>query len=127
MTQEEEWIEDEDTYDEDAEFINLEVGDSIEGIIVDIYPSKKFEGRKIYKIQEQGKDHPSLIFGTSMLDRKLSARAAGDEIRIIRENDQPSDKGNPLQVYQTYHKKAAAQTKQQTTGKTGKKSVFGGN
>ena len=127
MTQEEEWIEDEDTYDEDAEFVDLNVGDTITGVILDIYPSKRFEGRKIYKIQEKDKDHPSLLFGTSMLDRKLAERKTGDVIKILREADQPSDKGNPLQVYRTFYKPGKQKQQQPAKQTDGKKSVFGGN
>lgn len=110
------WEQDEETYDEELEFIKLEVGDSMQGIIVEVIPSKRFVGRNTYKIQEKEKEKPTLLFGTSMLDRKLCGRESGDEVKIVREEDLPSDKGNPLQVYITYHKKKVQQETKKAEG-----------
>ena len=110
------WEEDADTYDEDLEFIQLNVGDTLQGIVIEIIPSKKYVGRNTYKIQTKESEQPTLLFGTSMLDRKLQEREAGDEIKIIREADIPTDKGNPLQVYKTFHRKAVQELTKKTDG-----------
>lgn len=110
------WEEDEDTYDEELEFTRIVVGEAIQGIVIEVIPSKKYIGRNIYKIQEKEKEQATLIFGTSMMDRKLGGRRPGDEIRIIRDEDQPSDKGNPLQVYRTFHRSAVQEQTKKTTG-----------
>jgi len=116
IEQEEKWEEDEDTYDEDLEFVQLDVGDTIQGVIMEVIPSKKFVGRNTYKIQTKESKQPILLFGTSMLDRKLQERVPGDEVKIIRESDIPTDKGNPLQVYKTFHRKAVQEQTKKADG-----------
>ena len=102
------WVEDEQPPfpgDENAEVVKLQPGESVEGEIVDIIESKRWPGRRIYKIQAQDSDKISVILGTTMLDRLMSKKAIGDVVRIERLNDQPSDKGNALQVYKTFSMK----------------------
>ena len=102
------WVEDEQPPfpgDENAEVVKLQPGESVEGEIVDIVESKKWPSRRIYKIQARGNERVSVILGTTMLDRLMSKKAIGDLVRIERRQDQPSEKGNPLQVYKTFSMK----------------------
>jgi len=102
---EDEWVEDPPEpfeNDENAEVRKLQVGENVEGELIDIRPSKKWPSRNIYKFRELRGEHVDVIVGTTMLDRLLKKKAVGDKIRIQRLADQPSDKGNPLQVYKTF-------------------------
>jgi hypothetical protein len=104
-----EWTEDEKVPfpdDEDAEVIKLPVNESIEGELVDIVASTKWKGRNIYKIRENSNDTIKVLLGTTMLDRQMSTKHVGDFVKIKRIMDRPTDKGNPLQQYRTYSKKA---------------------
>ena len=104
-----EWTEDEKVPfpdDEDAEVIKLQVNENIEGELVDIVASTKWKGRNIYKIRENSNNTTKVLLGTTMLDRQMSTKHVGDFVRIKRIMDRPTDKGNPLQQYRTYSKKA---------------------
>jgi len=118
MTQEEEWNEVEDT-----EFKKLEIGESITGVLLRVEQSTKYESKSIYTIHEQGADESVKIFGTTILDRKMDRVPLGSLVKIVREDNEPSDKGNPLQMYKVFWK----QMKAETTTKSKEKSVFGGN
>jgi len=101
----ENWVEDEPVPfagDENAEVIKLKVGESVQGEIIDIIDSKKWPGRRIYKIQDDDGEKVKVILGTVMLDRLMAPKATGDLVKILRTQDQPSEKGNPLQTYKTF-------------------------
>jgi len=87
--------------DENAEVVKLQPGQSVEGEIVDIIDSRRWPGRRIYKIQGEG-DKVSVVLGTTMLDRLMIKKIVGDKVKIQRLADRPTDKGNPLQIYKTY-------------------------
>jgi hypothetical protein len=103
-----EWIEDEKAPfpdDEDAEVIKLQVNENIEGELIDIIASTKWKGRNIYKIKEKDNDTIKVLLGTTILDRQMMNKSIGDQVKIDRIQDQPTDKGNPLQMYKTYSQK----------------------
>jgi len=102
------WEEDEEPkpdYDDDADVIKLEIGETIEGIVTDIWESKKFVGRNCYKIKPLDDDREKILLGTTVLDSAMKSKVVGDEVKIIRKDDVPSDKFNPTQIYRTFHKK----------------------
>jgi len=96
------WEEDE--YVDDAEVIKLQVGESIEGLLVDKYPSSKYEVQ-IYKIKVKGDELPKIVMGTTILDKMMKNKAIGEPVKIERLDDKPSEKGNPIQNWKTFHKK----------------------
>jgi len=109
MTQEKiEWEEDEVIveYDDDADVIKLEIGEAIEGTLVDKWDSKRYAGRKMYRIKVKGDEKEKIIPGTTVLDSRMANKEIGEEVRIVRESNVPSDKGNPTQIYKTFHKKS---------------------
>ena len=97
-----EWEQDE--YMDDAEVIKLQVGESIEGLLVDKYPSKKYDVQ-IYKIKVKDDDLSKIVLGTTILDKMMKNKEVGEPVKIERLEDKPSDKGNPIQNWKTYHKK----------------------
>lgn len=104
------WVEEEPQPfpgDENAEVVKLQVGQSVEGEIVGLVDSKKWAGHRVIKIKEAGSDHVNVILGTTMLDRKMSGKKIGDIVKITRMPDQPSDKGNNLQVYKVFKPRGA--------------------
>lgn len=95
------WVEDE--HDSDAEVIKLQVGESIEGLLLDKYPSRKFNSQ-IYKIQVKGDDLPKIIVGTTILDKMMKNKEITTLVKIERLADgEDTSKGNPLQNWKTYH------------------------
>jgi len=95
------WIEDEEV--PDAEVIKLEIGDSIEGILIDKFHSTKYDV-ECYKIKVKDDDLPKILVGTTILERKMKNKQISEEVKIERVDDLPSDKGKPLQNYLTFHK-----------------------
>ncbi|MCJ7572121.1 MAG: hypothetical protein MUO82_09650, partial [Candidatus Thermoplasmatota archaeon] len=67
--------------DENAEVIKLAIGESVEGELVDIVESKKWPGRRIYKIQEFGGDKVNVVLGTVMLDRLMTHKSVGEKVK----------------------------------------------
>ncbi len=99
---ENEWEEDE--FDDEAEVIKLQVGDSIEGLLVDKYPSTKYDVH-IYKIKVKDDDLPKIVLGTTIIDKMMKNKEVGEPVKIERLEDKPSEKGKPIQQWKTYHKK----------------------
>lgn len=102
------WIEDEVTieYDDNAEVIKLSVNQSIEGLLTDKWNSKRYPGRKMYRIKIKDDEIEKILPGTTVLDNRMRDKAVGCEVKITREEDVPSDKGNPTQIYRTFHKES---------------------
>jgi len=98
------WKPDEETHysDEEAIVIKLKPNESIEGILTDVYDSKKWVGKKIYKIKVKNDDITKVLVGTTMLDRLMSTKKVGDQVKILRKEDIPRLTGNPLQCYKTF-------------------------
>ena len=104
----EEWIEDTENEhdDEEVEFIKLNEGETIEGILLDKITSTKRYNKETnyYKIKTKDSDILKMLRGTTVLDRKMQPRQIGEPIRIERLPDQQTDNGITYQVYKTYHK-----------------------
>lgn len=98
------WKEDPDIpfSDEAAEVIKLQVGESVEGVLMDVFDSVKWPGKKIYKIKAKNDDVVKVIVGTTNLDRLMSVKKVGELVKIERHDDVPRKSGNPLQIYKTY-------------------------
>ena len=83
-----------------GEIKKLEINETIVGLLIDKKPSKKYEGKNIYKIQTKKEEIPKVLIGTTILDDLLGQVEIGSEVRIKRVNDLPSEKANPLQDYE---------------------------
>lgn len=97
------WEKDEDVSD-DAEVIKLEIGDSIEGILLEKKPSDIFG--MVYKIKTRDSELPKIICGTTILNKRMGPREVGEEVRILRIADVKTSKGRFAHQYDTFHKKA---------------------
>ena len=97
---EKKWIEDEEQSD-DAEVVKLNVGESIEGILLEKKPSDIFGF--IYKIQKKDDPMPKIICGTTILVKKMMNKEIGSEILIKRIDDFKTKKGRFVHDYKTYH------------------------
>ena len=87
---------------EQGDVIKIEVGKSIEGVLLEKYLSKKYEGKYIYRIKPSDGGRIKVLVGTRNLDRVMALKEVGCAIKIERLEDTPTDKGNPLQNYKTY-------------------------
>jgi len=87
----------------DGEVIKLQVGEFIQGILLDRFPSVKFKGKNIYKIKSKDDPVVKVLVGTTMLDKVLSAYEVNDLVLIKRLEDIRSDNPNDMQQYVTYH------------------------
>ena len=96
------WVEDEMVFDDDGEVVKLQVGESIEGLLIDVKDSTKYN-TKIYKVKVKDDDVPKVILGTTILDKLMNGKEIGKPIRIERLGDGPVTKGKPLQNWKTYH------------------------
>ena len=94
------WVKDEDTSD-DAEVVKLEIGESIEGILLEKKPSDTFGF--VYKIQTKAKELPQIICGTVILNKKMAGKEVGSEVLIERVNDVKTSKGRFAHDFVTFH------------------------
>ena len=130
MTEEQEWVEVEDNFDDGAEFKKLEIGQTMQGILEEVKPSVKYPDKNVYRIKEKEEDLSTKIFGTSILDTKMAEAEVGDIVKIVREEDIPRDRGNDLQTYRVFllkNKKKEQETEKADDKQPEKKSVFGAN
>jgi hypothetical protein len=91
----------------DGEVIKLQVGEFIQGLLLDRFPSKKFKGKMIYKIKQRDDPVVKVLVGTTMLDKVLSAYEVNDLVLVKRLEDIHSDNPNDMQQYITYHPEEA--------------------
>jgi len=87
----------------DGEVVKLGVGDFIQGILLDRFPSKKFKGKMIYKVKEKDDPVVKVLVGTTMLDKVMGAYEVNDLVLIKRLEDIHTDNPNDMQQYVTYH------------------------
>jgi hypothetical protein len=87
----------------DGEVIKLQVGEFIQGVLLDKFPSVKFKGKKIYKIKQKDDPIVKILVGTTMLDKVLSPYEVNDLVLVKRLEDIHSDNPNDMQQYVTYH------------------------
>jgi len=92
------WIE-----QKDGQVVKLEIGESIEGILIHASVSEKYN-IGIYKIESNDDEIPNIILGTKMLDRKMANVDIGTNVKIIRNPDKPTDKGQAMHVFRVYTK-----------------------
>lgn len=100
------WEKDDDNEFGDAEVIQLEVGQSIQGLLTSKFPftGKKFGKENMgYIIKEKNKEKPTLIFGTAILNRKMEGKEIGQEIKIERTEDIETGNGT-AKNFETYHR-----------------------
>jgi len=100
------WIEDEADEADEAEHIKLEVGESVEGLLVDKFEFDGNFGKKNwgYIIKAVDCDKPVLLFGCAMLNKNMVSKSVGDEVCIERLSDKKNSRGLTYQVFKTYHK-----------------------
>ena len=99
----EEW-EEITPFDDEGEILKLQEGQAIEGILQDVFESKKYSGHNIIKIKPKD-DTLKVILGTTVLDTKIKQASIGDIVKIHRVKDQKNDKGQTYQDYRVYKKK----------------------
>ena len=87
--------------DDRGEITKLQTGQSIEGIVMAIEDSNKFEN-KIYRIKVKNDDVLKVLFGTTVLNRQMATIKEGTEVKIERKPDGQSKNGNPIQIYKVY-------------------------
>lgn len=98
---EKKWVEDEEEYEDDADVVKLDEGESISGLLVEKRESDLFG--YIYKIKTKDDERLKIICGTTVLNKKMSNKVTGEEIMIERTKDEKSKKGLDYQNYKTYH------------------------
>lgn len=94
------WEKDE-SYD-DAEVVKLGVGESIEGLLVDKFNSKKYNAG-VYKIKDKDDTKVKVILGTTILDKLMKPKEIGEVIKIKRLDDSTNQSGQDFQNWETYH------------------------
>jgi hypothetical protein len=87
----------------DGEVVKLQVGEFIQGILLDRFDSVKFKGKKIYKIKTKDDPVVKVLVGTTMLDKVLSSYEVNDLVLVKRLEDIHSDNPNDMQQYITFH------------------------
>lgn len=93
---------DKDKPEEDAEVVKLQVDESIEGLLTDMFKSTKYNAM-IYKIKVKDEKLVKVIVGTTILDKLMVPKAIGDEVKIKRLDDTTNQKGQSVHNWETYH------------------------
>jgi len=91
-----------DEHDEDGEVIKLQIGESIEGLLIDVVKSVKYNAM-IYKIKVENNKLIKIIVGTTILDKLMLPKVIGDEVKIKRLEDNVNQKGQTVFNWETYH------------------------
>jgi len=92
------WIEDKE---DDGQIVKLEVGESIEGIITDKYPSIRYK-TTILKLKEKEDPVEKIIVCTKILEKLIQEKEIGEKIKIQRFEDVPTGNNQQLQIYKTF-------------------------
>jgi len=99
---EKKWVKDsDDQYDDDADVVKLDVGESIEGLLEAKKHSNLFG--YVYKFKVKGDSRFKILCGTTVLNTKMANKQVGDEIMVERLKDAKNQAGRSYQVYETYH------------------------
>ena len=85
-----------------GEIVKLKIGESIEGILIAKYPSKKWENRYIYRIKPFKSDKIKVLVGTTLLDQVMSDKEVGKPIKIERIQDTATGKEHPCHNFKIY-------------------------
>lgn len=91
-----------DKPEEDAEVVKLEIDESIEGLLTDVFKSTKYNAM-IYKIKVKDEKLVKVIVGTTLLDKLMLPKTVGDEVKIKRLDDSVNQKGQTVFNWETYH------------------------
>ena len=97
----EKWVKDEEGYEDDADVVKLEIGESIKGILMEKRESNLFGF--IYKIKTKDDERIKILCGTTVLNKKMLTKEVGEPVMIEREKDGKNKNGIKYQVYETYH------------------------
>ena len=100
-TKEPRWVEDEETFEDDADVIKLEIDQSITGILTEKKPSDTFG--YIYKIKVKDDERLKIICGTTVLNKKMVNKQEGSEIMIERVKNEKNKKGREYHNFKVYH------------------------
>lgn len=80
-------------------------GDEIEGVLIGVKDSKKFDN-KIYQVESDG--NQVIIFGTTVLDDRMSYLKPGDPFKIIFKGTEKSKKGQDTKIFEVLKGEVAA-------------------
>jgi len=77
--------------------------EEITGILISVAPSPKFDN-KIYKLEckEDGNLMPIIVFGTTVLDDRMSYVREGTEVKIVFKGVEKNMKGNDTKVFEVF-------------------------
>lgn len=88
-------------------------GDEIIGRLIKVTESKKYsEDGKVYHLEvteENGEIENKVVFGTAVLDDRMSFVNIGDTVRITYEGMQPNKKGQDTKIFKVGVAKAQAE------------------
>lgn len=101
-----EWTKVEADEADDAEQIKLEVGESVEGLLLDKFEFDGNFGKKNwgYIIKPKGKESSVLLFGCSWLNKNMLGVSINTEVLIERLADKKNKQGMSYQVFDVYYK-----------------------
>jgi hypothetical protein len=104
------WVKDE-MNSNDAEKIKLDIGESVEGILVDKGYSDKWNAH-FYKIKTKDAELPKWLWGSTVLDNLMAPKVIGDLVKIVRLEDGMNTKGVAYSNWETYHTHKSSSVKQ---------------
>ena len=92
------------TEQSDGEVVKLEIGEIIEGLLIDKSTSSKYNDCGIYKLQVNNDSIPKVILGSRQLDRLMAPIEIGKQVKILFLGKEPTDKGQSMNVYKVASK-----------------------
>ena len=86
-------------------------GEEIVGVLVSVQDSTKYENNKIYHIDAQGADgsrSQKVVFGTTVLDDRMSYIKVGDTVKIIYKGTVQNAKKQDTKIFEVYKGKSTS-------------------
>jgi len=80
-------------------------GDSIEGILVGVEDSPRFDNKNYsLEVKREGKVEQITVFGTTVLDNKMKYAKIGNQVRIVFKGIEKNQKKQDVKIFDVFTK-----------------------
>lgn len=79
-------------------------GDELIGILVKVEDSKKYKN-KVYHLEveeDNGTTSQKVVFGSAVLDDRMSFVDVGDKVKIVYKGQEPNSKDQQTKIFEVY-------------------------
>ena len=98
---EKKYVKVEDGFKDDADVVKLDVGETIDGLLVDKKVSRKYG--MVFKLKKDDDPRFKVLPGTVILNRKFEDVELNTEVKVERLNDKQTKDGFDIQDYDVWY------------------------